>query len=137
VTDQTAFPDSGMRVVMAARVKDVPAVRIRVRVVNAADWFVFFTIYSDPIDTTLDGQIECEAILSHLMLLPGEYCVCGAVCTDIGETAILAEVYVPFSVSGAGDSVHDETSIFWNRVHWNIRNGREARDTSGIFHTRT
>ena len=135
-TDKTASPDSGMAVVIAAQVKDVPVVRFRVRVANAADGFVFFTIYSDPIDTTLRGHIECEAIIPHLMLLPGKYCLCGAVCADIGETAVLAEGYVPFSVAGTGDSVHDETSIFWNHVHWNIRNECRARDASGIFHTR-
>ncbi len=129
-TDRTAFPYSGMTVVIAAQVKDVPVVRFRVRVVNAADWFAFFTIYSDPIDTAPHGHIECEAIIPHLMLLPGDYCLLGAVCADIGETAVLAEIYTPFSVAGAGDSVHDETSIFWNHVHWDVRNGCRRADSA-------
>jgi len=125
-TDNTAHPDSGMKVVVAAQVKGVPIVRLRVRVTNAADNFGLFGIYSDPIDTTPQGYIECEAIISQLMLLPGTYRLYVAVCSGIGDTELLAEEHVQFAVDGKGDSVHDETSIFWNHIDWNIRNGCRA-----------
>jgi hypothetical protein len=129
-TENTAFPDSGMTVVIAAQIKDVPLVRFRVRVANAEGDFALFTIYSDPIDTIQHGYIQCEATIPHLMLLPGSYRLCGAVCADVGDAALLAEVHVPFAVAGTGDSVHDETSIFWNHVHWNIRNGCRHTDSA-------
>lgn len=129
-TFNTAFPDSGMTVVIKAQIKDVSTVRLRVRVANAADDFVLFTIYSHAIETNQDGYIQCEATIPQLMLLPAEYRLCGAVCAEVGNTGVLAEAYVPFAVAGTGDSVHDETSIFWNQVHWDIHNGARRADSA-------
>ncbi len=129
-TDNTAHPDSGVTVVIAAQVKDVPRVRLRVRVANAADHSALFSIYSDPIDTTQQGYIECEASIPQLMLLPGTYRLSGAVCAGIGDTALLAEEHVQFVVYGRGDSVHDDSSIFWNHAHWSIRDGHRRADSA-------
>ena len=129
-TNETAFPDSEMTVIIAAQVKDVATVRFRVRIANAANDCVLFSNYSDPIDTNRHRSIQCEATIPHLMLLPGSYRMSGAVCADVGDAALLAEVHVPFAVAGTGDSVHDETSIFWNHVHWNIRDGCKRHDSA-------
>ena len=126
LTDNTAFPDSRMTVFISALVKIGPSARFRVSVakiteVDRSYGFIFFTVYSHPVDIGQHGYIECEATIPHLMLLPGDYVLCGAVCSDEKEPALLAETYVPFSVAGAEGMMQHDTGVFWNQVHWTIR----------------
>jgi len=88
--------------------------------VTSPDGFPYFTVYSNLIDVPQTRRIECEAAISHLMLIPGEYLLWGAVCSSEGEDQILAQEHVPFSVMDRGSTVH-RFGLFWNQAHWRVQ----------------
>ncbi|MBW2064675.1 MAG: ABC transporter ATP-binding protein [Deltaproteobacteria bacterium] len=115
-TEKEAFPYAGVRAVLGASVQGLQKVRFLVRI-TSPDGFSFFTTYSDMIDIPEDGQIKCEAVIQHLMLLPGEYLFWAAVCSgDEGENILAAE-NVPLVIKG-NKSSRERHSLFWNEARW-------------------
>jgi hypothetical protein len=54
------------------------------------------------------------------MLMPGEYFLRAAICSQEGEQQLLAEEGVPFFVQGDQEkTLH--SSVFWNYGQWDIR----------------
>jgi lipopolysaccharide transport system ATP-binding protein len=115
-TEKEAFPHSGIKAVLGANVTNLEKVRFLIRI-TSPDGFSFFTTYSDPFDVTRTQQIRCEAIIEHLMLLPGEYLLWGAVCSGEKEQQILAAENVPLFVKGVENSTQ-RYSLFWNEARW-------------------
>lgn len=113
------LPDSCLTVTMKALAENMPSVRFLLRI-TSADRFSYFTVYSEPIAEVSGKVIVCEAVIPQLMLLPGEYCLCGAVCSGAEEEQILDEKHLPFSVKSNGDHIHDN-SLFWNRAEWRFQ----------------
>jgi hypothetical protein len=58
------------------------------------------------------------------MLMPGEYVLWGAVCSDDDEKDILAAEKHPFTVKG----VENPFGVFWNQARWDIINHDGPRD---------
>jgi ABC-type polysaccharide/polyol phosphate transport system ATPase subunit len=119
-TEREAFPDSGMTVVMVAQVNYPSKVKFRLHVTNT-DGFAYFTVYSDLIDTSKGGRIECKATIPYLMLLPGDYSMWGTICSDEAAEQTLAEERLPFSVKGTAESTQG-FGVFWNHADWHIQN---------------
>jgi hypothetical protein len=117
-TEKEAFPHSGVKAILGANVTHLEKVKFLIRI-TSPDGFSFFTSYSDPIDTPGNGQIKYEAVIEHLMLLPGEYLLWGAVCSAKEEQHILAAENIPLFVKGSGESV-TRYSLFWNEAHWRL-----------------
>jgi lipopolysaccharide transport system ATP-binding protein len=117
-TEKEAFPHSGLKAVLGANVTNLEEVKFLIRI-TSPDGFSFFTSYSDPIDTPGNGQIKYEAVIEHLMLLPGEYLLWGAVCSAKEEQHILAAENIPLFIKGSGESV-TRYSLFWNEAHWRL-----------------
>jgi lipopolysaccharide transport system ATP-binding protein len=115
-TEKEAFPYSGVRTVLGAEVASFEKVKLLIRI-TSPDGFSFFTSYSDPIDTSRNSRIKYEAVVEHLMLLPGEYLLWGAVCSADDEQHILAAENVPLFVKGDGESAR-RYSLFWNEAYW-------------------
>jgi lipopolysaccharide transport system ATP-binding protein len=111
--------DSGIKVAMKAHVDGRSSVGFLIRV-TSPDGFPYFTVYSDSVSPVNGGLLECEAHIPHLMLLPGDYVLWGAVCSGGGEERILAEQHLPLLVKGNGNVIH-EKSLFWNRAEWRVR----------------
>jgi hypothetical protein len=118
-TEREAFPDSGMTIMMMAQVSYPAKVRVRLHVTNP-DGFAYFSIYSDLIDPSKGGRIECKATIPHLMLLPGAYSMWGTICSDEAEEQALAEERLPFFVKGTAASTQG-VGVFWNHADWQIR----------------
>ncbi|MBW1696349.1 MAG: ATP-binding cassette domain-containing protein [Deltaproteobacteria bacterium] len=117
-TEKEAFPHSGVKAVLGASVGNFKKIKFLVRI-TSPDGFSFFTSYSDMIDVPTGGQIKCEAFIPHLMLLPGEYLLWAAVCSEEGEEHILTSENIPFFVKSSGKP-SDRYSLFWNEVNWRI-----------------
>jgi ABC-type polysaccharide/polyol phosphate transport system ATPase subunit len=118
-SEREAFPDSGMTVVLVAQVHYPAKVKVRLRA-TSPDGFAYFTVYSDLIDTSQRGRIECKATIPHLMLMPGDYFLWGGICSDEAEEQALAEEHLPFFVTGTVASTQ-RFGIFWNYADWQIR----------------
>jgi hypothetical protein len=103
---------------MRAQTEHVPSLRFLLQV-TSPDGFPYFTVYSEPVAQDDSGLAGCEAVIPHLMLLPGDYYLWGAVCTGRGEGQILDEKRLPLRVRGSGELVH-EKSLFWNRAEWRV-----------------
>jgi hypothetical protein len=88
--------------------------------VTSPDGFPYFTVYSDLIDAPQSRQIECEATIPRLMLMPGEYLLWGAICAPGGEDQLLAQEHLPFSVKDSGNTAH-RVGVFWNQAHWQVQ----------------
>jgi lipopolysaccharide transport system ATP-binding protein len=117
-TEKEAFPHSGVKAVLGASVTNLEKVKFLIRI-TSPDGFSFFTAYSDLMDTPQGGQIRCEAIIEHLMLLPGEYLLWAAVCSEDEEQHILAAESVPLFVKGDENSA-ERYSLFWNKANWRL-----------------
>jgi ABC-type polysaccharide/polyol phosphate transport system ATPase subunit len=118
-SEREAYPDSGIRVLMAARSGQSRRVKFLVRV-TSPDGLPYFTVYSDLIDMPQTSQIECEATIPRLMLMPGEYLLWGAICSPEGEVHLLAQEHLPFSVKDNGNTAH-QFGLFWNQAHWRVQ----------------
>ncbi len=113
-----ALPDSGLTITMKARAERIPLLKFLVRV-TSPDGFPYFTVYSGPVAGQDDGFVSCEAVIPHVMLLPGDYYLWGAVCSGAAEGPILDEKRVPLRIKGSGEPLH-EKSLFWNRAEWRL-----------------
>ncbi len=118
-SEKEAYPNSGIRVLMAAESEHSDRLKFLIRV-TSPDGFPFFTVYSDLIDVPQTRRIECEATISHLMLIPGEYILWGAICSPEGEDQLLAQEHVPFTVKDSGSTLH-RFGLFWNDARWCVR----------------
>lgn len=119
-TEKEALPNSGIRVVIGAKIIHFRKIKFLIRI-TSPDGFSFYTVYSDMINTPQSGLVKCEAVIPHLMLLPGEYLIWVAVCSEEGEEHILATENVPLFVKGDRESI-ERYSLFWNQAHWQILN---------------
>ncbi|MBI4536552.1 MAG: ABC transporter ATP-binding protein [candidate division NC10 bacterium] len=118
LSEKEASPDAGLRVEMAGECPHHPAVKFLIRV-TSSDGLPYFTVYSDLHAVPPGKRIACEASIPHLMLLPGEYLLWGAICSAEGEDNLLAQQRLPFSVTDAASTVH-KYGLFWNRAHWRV-----------------
>jgi len=64
-------------------------------------------------------EVKCEAVVPHLMLLPGEYLIWGAVCSEEGEANIMSEESASLFVKG-DEQGPKKYSLFWNQAFWRI-----------------
>jgi lipopolysaccharide transport system ATP-binding protein len=113
-----SLPDSGIKVTMKAQVDGALPVGFLIRV-TSPDGFPYFTVYSDPVCPGDGGLVECQAHIPHLMLLPGDYVLWGAVCRGGGEEQILTERHLPLLVNNNGSTPNGK-SLFWNRAEWQV-----------------
>ena len=118
-SEREAYPDSGIRVVMAATSGQHRRVKFLVRV-TSPDGFPYFTVYSDLIDAPQTRHIECTATIPRLMLMPGEYLLWGAICSPEGEDHLLAQEHLPFSVKDNDNTAH-RVGLFWNQADWRVQ----------------
>ncbi|MBA4374002.1 MAG: ABC transporter ATP-binding protein [Thermodesulfovibrio sp.] len=118
VSKNGSLPDSGIRVEMKAHVDGVLSVGFLLRV-TSPDGFPYFTVYSEPVSPGDGGLVECRAHIPHLMLLPGDYVLWGAVCRGGDEEQILTERHLPLLVNGNGTTSNGK-SLFWNRAEWQV-----------------
>jgi lipopolysaccharide transport system ATP-binding protein len=114
--DGDALPESGVKVSMEAEVSGTARAMFLIRIASP-DGFPFFTVYSDVSDIDDTGMIECEAVIDRLMLVPGNYRLWGAICSERGEEQLLAQASAPFTVSGESTS-SSRTGIVWNKARW-------------------
>ena len=119
-TEKEAFSDSGVKVVMETEVHEIKKIRFLIRI-TSPDGFSLFTVYSDLLTTPPNGKVKCEAVILHLMLLPGEYLIWAAVCSQDGEDEILAAENVPLFVKKNNEQAI-KYSLFWNHANWRIEN---------------
>lgn len=111
-------PDSSLTVSMRAAVRDSLAVRFMLRI-TSPDGLHYFTIYSEPMRPTADGCVACEVTIRRVMLMPGDYYLWGAVCTDDQERRILSEEHTSVLVRGDADNLH-KLNFLWNEADWRI-----------------
>jgi len=117
-TEKKAFPDSGVRIVISTKIRDISQVKFLIRL-TGLDGFAFYTIYSDMISVPQNEEVKCEAVVEHLMLLPGEYLIWGAVCSEEGEANIMSAESASLFVKGDEQSL-EKYSLFWNQAFWRI-----------------
>ena len=112
-----ALPDSSMRVVFAA---DCPPGKFLFLVrVTSADELPYFTVYSDPFEVSRPGRVKVEALISRLMLMPGEYKVWLIACSERGEEEQLANDVLPFKITSA-KGTNASFNLMWNEATWRV-----------------
>ena len=112
-----APPDSSMRVVFAA---DCPPGKFLFLVrVTSADELPHFTVYSDPFEVSRPGRVKVEALISRLMLMPGEYKVWLIACSERGEEEQLANDVLPFKITSA-KATNASFNLMWNEATWRV-----------------
>jgi lipopolysaccharide transport system ATP-binding protein len=112
-----ALPDSSVRVAFA--VDCSPGHFIFLLRVTSPDGLPYFTVYSDPSQVTQSGRVTVEAVIPRLMLMPGEYRVWVAVCSELGERQTLADDSLPLRVvSSRGTEA--SFNLMWNEAAWRI-----------------
>ena len=112
-----ALSDSGIRVVWG--VDCVPGRFIFLVRVASPDGLPYFTIYSDPSEFSRAGRVRVEATIPRLMLMPGEYRVWIAVCSELGEGETLANDSLPLKV-GSSRGTEASFNLMWNEAAWRI-----------------
>jgi ABC-type polysaccharide/polyol phosphate transport system ATPase subunit len=112
-----AHPDSGMRVAFA--VDCVPGKFISLLRVMSPDGLPYFTVYSDPFELSRSGRVTVEAAISRLMLMPGEYRVWVALCSERGEEQQLADDSLPLKVVSARGQ-EASFNLMWNEATWRV-----------------
>jgi ABC-type polysaccharide/polyol phosphate transport system ATPase subunit len=112
-----ALPDSGIRVQWG--VDCVPGRFIFLVRVTSPDGLPYFTIYSDPSDFSRSGRVRVEATIPRLMLMPGEYRVWIAVCSELGEAETFANDSLPLTV-GSSRGTEASFNLMWNEATWNV-----------------
>ncbi|MEM3366444.1 MAG: ABC transporter ATP-binding protein [Candidatus Methanomethyliaceae archaeon] len=115
-----ALPYSGVKISMGAVSEESKQVRFLIRV-TTIDNLPLFTVYSDSVEMRAGRRVLCEASIPHLMLMPGEYRLWGAVCSLEGEREIFAAEALPLRVTTEGSEAHTKVSLFWNRATWHIK----------------
>ena len=112
-----ALPDSGIRVVLG--VDCVPGNFIFLVRVTSPDGLPYFTVYSDPSEFSRSGRVRVEAVIPRLMLMPGEYRVWVAVCSELGEEEQLANDSLPLKV-GSARGTEASFNLMWNEATWRV-----------------
>jgi lipopolysaccharide transport system ATP-binding protein len=107
--------NSGLKIVMSVDAPTMEALKLLVRF-NSPDGLPYFTVYSDLIEVPDTGRLQCEAVIPHIMLAPGDYRVWASVCTDLGEEGILATESLPLVV--ASDGAYPSFNLMWNEALW-------------------
>jgi lipopolysaccharide transport system ATP-binding protein len=112
-----ALPGSGVRVVFA--VDCVPGKFLFSVRVASPDGLPYFTVYSDPSELSQSGRLRVEAVIPRLMLMPGDYRVWVAVCSELGEEQQLVNDSLPLRiVSPKGTEA--SFNLMWNEASWRI-----------------
>ena len=111
-------PDSCLTVFMRAEVHSLRTVRFMLRI-TSPDGLHYFTVYSEPLWPGADGCVSGEVTLRRVMLMPGDYYLWGAVCTDDQEKVILSEEHISLLVKGNTDNLH-QLNFLWNEADWRI-----------------
>jgi lipopolysaccharide transport system ATP-binding protein len=112
-----APPDSSMRVVFAADC--VPGKFLFLVRVTSSDGLPHFTVYSDPFELSRSGRVKVEAVISRLMLMPGEYRVWVIACSERGEEEQLANDGLPFKITSAR-ATEASFNLMWNEATWRV-----------------
>ena len=113
-----ACPESGVTVLIVAKVRKLSAVRFFVRA-TSPDGFPYFTIHSDPVYIPESGLIKCKSRIQHLMLMPGDYVLWGGVCKSDVTDYMLAEGNATIVVATPkNESRNSKASLYWNRAEW-------------------
>jgi lipopolysaccharide transport system ATP-binding protein len=112
-----ALPDSGIRVLWG--VDCVPGRFIFLVRVTSPDGLPYFTTYSDPSEVSRSGRIRVEATIPRLMLMPGEYRVWIAVCSELGEAETFANDSLPLKV-GSSRGTEASFNLMWNEATWQV-----------------
>lgn len=112
-----ALPDSSVRIVFAADCK--PGRFIFLVRVTSPDGLPYFTVYSDPSEFSRSGRAMVEATIPRLMLMPGEYRIWVAVCSELGEGQTLANDSLPLSVVSA-TGTEASFNLMWNEATWRV-----------------
>jgi len=112
-----ALPDSGIRV--AWSVDCVPGRFIFLVRVTSPDGLPYFTIYSDRSEFSRSGRAHVEATIPRLMLMPGEYRVWIAVCSELGEGETLANDSLPLRVRSSRGT-EASFNLMWNEATWRV-----------------
>jgi lipopolysaccharide transport system ATP-binding protein len=112
-----APPDSGMRVVFAADC--VPGNYLFLVRVSSPDGLPYFTVYSEPSELSRSGRVMVEAVIPRLMLMPGEYRVWAAVCSELGEEQQLADDNLPLRIVSARGT-EASFNLMWNEATWRV-----------------
>ena len=113
-----ALPDSGVRVLYT--VDCGPGNFIFSLRVTGSDGLPFFTIYSDPYEVSRSGRVKVEAVIPRLMLVPGEYRMWVAICSELGEEQQLANDSVPLKIACPRGTAASPYSIMWNEATWRV-----------------
>ena len=63
-----------------------------------------------------------EAVISRLMLMPGEYRVWVAICSELGEEQQLANDSLPLKIASgiANASGQASFNLMWNEATWRV-----------------
>jgi lipopolysaccharide transport system ATP-binding protein len=112
-----ALPDSGMRVVFA--VDCVPGKFLCLVRVMSTDGLPYFTVYSDPFELSRSGRVMVEAVIPRLMLMPGEYRVWVAVCSELGEEQQLVNDSLPLTIASPRGT-EASFNLMWNEATWRV-----------------
>jgi hypothetical protein len=115
-----ALPDSGVRIrftVACGPGKFIFSLRI-----TTPDGLQFFTIYSDSYELSQSGRVSVEAVVPRLMLMPGEYRVWVAICSELGEEQQLANDSLPLKITSGIAGVGEQASfnLMWNEATWRV-----------------
>jgi lipopolysaccharide transport system ATP-binding protein len=112
-----ASPGSSMRVVFAADC--VPGKFVFLVRVTSSDTLPHFTVYSDPFELSRSGRVKVEALISRLMLMPGDYTMWVIACSERGEEEQLAHDGVPFKITSARGT-EASFNLMWNEATWRV-----------------
>ena len=112
-----ALPNSGIRVQWGADC--MPGRFIFLVRVTSPDGLPYFTTYSEPSEVSRSGRIKVEATIPRLMLMPGEYRVWIAVCSELGEAETFANDSLPLRV-GSSRGTEASFNLMWNEATWSV-----------------
>ena len=112
-----AEPNSSVRIAFA--VDCAPGNFVFLVRVTSPDGLPYFTIYCDRSEFLRSGRVRIEATIPRLMLMPGEYRVWVAVCTEAGEEQMLANDSLPLKVVSPGGT-EASFNLMWNEATWRI-----------------
>ena len=112
-----AQPDSSVRLAFAADC--VPGRFVFLVRVTSPDGLPHFTVYSDPSEFSRAGRATVEAVIPRLMLMPGEYRVWVAVCSEAGEGETFANDSLPLTIASA-KGTEASFNLMWNEATWRV-----------------
>ena len=65
------------------------------------------------------GRVVVEAVIPRLMLMPGEYRVWVAVCSELGEEQQLANDSLPLRIASLRGT-EASFNLMWNEATWRV-----------------